>query len=65
MLRRVQGVNFGQLELVELRFSIRVTFPWRDSFPRKLTTQTSIASEEASILYQIASVHSAIAARAD
>ncbi|KAE9411111.1 BRO1-domain-containing protein [Gymnopus androsaceus JB14] len=53
---------FGQLELIELRFSeIRVTFPWRDAFTGKLTTQTSIAFEKASILYQIASVHSAIA----
>ncbi|KIK68316.1 hypothetical protein GYMLUDRAFT_80796 [Collybiopsis luxurians FD-317 M1] len=53
---------FGQLELLELRFSeIRVTFPWRDAFTNKLTTQTSIAFEKASILFQIASVHSALA----
>ncbi|KAJ7768462.1 BRO1-domain-containing protein, partial [Mycena metata] len=53
---------FGQLELLELRFSeIRVTFPWHDAFTRKLTTQTSIAYEKASILFQIASTHSAIA----
>lgn len=53
---------FGQLELLELRFSeIRVTFPWHDAFTNKLTTQTSIAYEKASILFQIASTHSAIA----
>ncbi|KIY66340.1 BRO1-domain-containing protein [Cylindrobasidium torrendii FP15055 ss-10] len=56
---------FGQLELLELRFSeIRVTFPWRDAFTAKLTTQTSIAFEKASVLYQIASTHSSIAASA-
>jgi BRO1-like domain len=53
---------FGQLELLELRFSeIRVTFPWHDAFTNKLVTQTSIAYEKASILFQIASTHSAIA----
>lgn len=54
---------FGQLELLELRFSeIKVNFPWRDAFTNKLTTQTSIAYEKASILFQIAGTHSAIAA---
>jgi hypothetical protein len=54
---------FGQLELLELRFSeIRVTFPWRDAFNNKLITQTSIAYEKASILFQIAVTHSSIAA---
>ncbi|PPQ99317.1 hypothetical protein CVT24_009185 [Panaeolus cyanescens] len=54
---------FGQLELLELRFSeIRVNFPWRDAFTSKLITQTSIAYEKASILFQIAATHSAIAA---
>ncbi|KAG7085708.1 hypothetical protein E1B28_003252 [Marasmius oreades] len=53
---------FGQLELLELRFSeIRVNFPWRDAFTNKLITQTSIAYEKASILFQIAATHSAIA----
>ncbi|KAF8655014.1 hypothetical protein AX16_003285 [Volvariella volvacea WC 439] len=53
---------FGQLELLELRFSeIRVNFPWRDAFTNKLTTQSSIAFEKASILFQIAATHSAIA----
>ncbi|EKM78339.1 hypothetical protein AGABI1DRAFT_121445 [Agaricus bisporus var. burnettii JB137-S8] len=54
---------FGQLELLELRFpEIRVNFPWRDAFINKLITQTSIAYEKASVLFQIASTHSSIAA---
>ncbi|KAG6879495.1 hypothetical protein C0992_002105 [Termitomyces sp. T32_za158] len=54
---------FGQLELLELRFpEIKVTFPWHDAFTNKLTTQTSIAYEKASILFQIAATHSSIAA---
>ncbi|KIJ29930.1 hypothetical protein M422DRAFT_187757, partial [Sphaerobolus stellatus SS14] len=55
---------FGQLELLELRFAeIRVTFPWRDAFTTKLTTQTSLAFEKASIIFQIAATHSAIASQ--
>ncbi|KAI5116512.1 hypothetical protein M0805_001867 [Coniferiporia weirii] len=54
---------FGQLELLELRFAeIRVNFPWHDAFTNKLTTQTSLAFEKASIIFQIAATHSAIAA---
>jgi len=54
---------FGQLELLELRFpEIRVNFPWRDAFTDKIIMQTSIAYEKASVLFQIASTHSAIAA---
>ncbi|KAI0290743.1 BRO1-domain-containing protein [Multifurca ochricompacta] len=54
---------FGQLELLELRFpEIRVNFPWRDAFTNKLIVQTSLAYEKASIIFQIASTHSAIAA---
>ncbi|EIW79638.1 BRO1-domain-containing protein [Coniophora puteana RWD-64-598 SS2] len=54
---------FGQLELLELRFSeIRVNFPWNDAFTNKQTTQTSIAYEKASVLFQIAATQSAIAA---
>lgn len=54
---------FGQLELLELRFSeIRVNFSWHDAFTNKVTTQTSIAYEKASVLFQIAATHSAIAA---
>lgn len=54
---------FGQLELLELRFAeIRVTFPWHDAFTNKLTTQTSLAFEKASIIFQMAATHSSIAA---
>ncbi|KAG6887635.1 hypothetical protein C0995_013884 [Termitomyces sp. Mi166 len=54
---------FGQLELLELRFpEIKVTFPWHDAFTGKLTTQTSIAYEKASTIFQIAATHSSIAA---
>lgn len=54
---------FGQLELLELRFAeIRVNFPWHDAFTNKLTTQTSLAYEKASIIFQIAATHSSIAA---
>lgn len=54
---------FGQLELLELRFpEIRVNFPWRDAFTAKLIVQTSLAYEKASIIFQIAATHSAIAA---
>lgn len=54
---------FGQLELLELRFSeIRVTFPWRDAFTNKLVTQTALAYEKACVLFQIAATHSALAA---
>ncbi|KAG8966843.1 bck1-like resistance to osmotic shock [Tulasnella sp. 419] len=53
---------FGQLELLELRFSeIRVSFPWHDAFTGKLTTQTSLAYEKASVIFQIASTQSSIA----
>ncbi|KAH9968158.1 BRO1-like domain-containing protein [Russula dissimulans] len=53
---------FGQLELLELRFpEIRVNFPWRDAFINKLIVQTSLAYEKASIIFQIAATHSAIA----
>jgi hypothetical protein len=46
-----------------MRFpEIRVNFPWHDAFTNKLTTQTSIAYEKASVLFQIAATHSAIAA---
>ncbi|KAG9092612.1 bck1-like resistance to osmotic shock [Ceratobasidium sp. 370] len=54
---------FGQLELLELRFAeIRVSFPWHDAFTGKLTTQTSLAFEKASVIFQIAATHTSIAA---
>jgi hypothetical protein len=54
---------FGQLELLELRFpEIRVNFPWKDAFTAKTIVQTSLAYEKASIIFNIAATHSAIAA---
>ncbi|KAK1927324.1 BRO1-like domain-containing protein [Papiliotrema laurentii] len=54
---------FGQLELLELRFSeIKVPFPWNDAFTLKQTTQTSLAFEKASIIHLLASVLSSLAA---
>ncbi|ORY35828.1 BRO1-like domain-domain-containing protein [Naematelia encephala] len=54
---------FGQLELLELRFAeIKVSFPWNDAFTLKLTTQTSLAFEKASIIHLLASVLSSLAA---
>lgn len=48
---------------MELRFpEIRVNFPWRDAFTNKLIVQTSLAYEKASVIFQIAATHSAIAA---
>ncbi|KIM60503.1 hypothetical protein SCLCIDRAFT_16323 [Scleroderma citrinum Foug A] len=53
---------FGQLELLELRFpEMRANFSWNDAFTNKMTTQTSIAYEKASVLFQIAATQSAIA----
>lgn len=53
---------FGQLELLELRFpEIRVNFPWCDAFTSKKIVQTSLAYEKASIIFNIAATHSAIA----
>ncbi|WVQ79690.1 hypothetical protein IAT38_001790 [Cryptococcus sp. DSM 104549] len=53
---------FGQLELLELRFAeIKVSFPWNDAFTDKLTTQTSLAFEKASIIHLIAAVLSSLA----
>ncbi|EIW68406.1 hypothetical protein TREMEDRAFT_20787, partial [Tremella mesenterica DSM 1558] len=62
---------FGQLELLELRFAeIKIAFPWQvpftlvtnDAFTGKLTTQTSLAFEKASIIHLLASVLSCLAA---
>ncbi|OCF40708.1 vacuolar protein-sorting protein BRO1 [Kwoniella heveanensis CBS 569] len=53
---------FGQLELLELRFAeIKVPFAWNDAFTEKLTTQTSLAFEKASIIHLISSVLSSLA----
>ena len=53
---------YGQLELLELCFSeFRVNFLWNDASISKLITQTFTAYEKASILFQVAVTHSAIA----
>ncbi|ODO11054.1 hypothetical protein I350_01656 [Cryptococcus amylolentus CBS 6273] len=53
---------FGQLELLELRFAeIKVSFAWNDAFTTKLTTQTSLAFEKASIIHLISAILSSIA----
>jgi hypothetical protein len=53
---------FGQLELLELRFSeIKVVFPWNDAFTLKLTTQSSLAFEKASIIHLLSAVLSSLA----
>ncbi|TXT08860.1 hypothetical protein VHUM_02988 [Vanrija humicola] len=54
---------FGQLELLELRFAeVKVSFGWNDAFTNKLTTQTSLAFEKASIIQLLAAVLSSLAA---
>ncbi|KAL1405795.1 bck1-like resistance to osmotic shock [Vanrija albida] len=53
---------FGQLELLELRFAeVKVSFGWNDAFTNKLTTQTSLAFEKASIIQLLAAVLSSLA----
>ena len=52
----------GQLELLELCFfEFRLNFLCHDAFISKLITQTFIAYEKASILFQVAVTHPAIA----
>ncbi|CAI2174363.1 11117_t:CDS:2 [Funneliformis geosporum] len=58
---------YSQLELLDLRFPvdenhIRVSFTWYDAFTHKATSQFSLAYEKASVIFNIASVLSAIAA---
>lgn len=54
---------FGQLELFELRFpDIRVAFTWNDAFnPSKSISQSSLAYEKASVIFNIAATLSALA----
>ncbi|ODV88585.1 hypothetical protein CANCADRAFT_125592 [Tortispora caseinolytica NRRL Y-17796] len=61
---------YAQLELLELRVPVdevhcRVSFSWRDSFTKKLVTQHSIAFEKASLLYNLATILTHIAANAN
>lgn len=54
---------FGQLELLELRFAdLRVPFPWSDAFTHKPISQLSLAYEKASVIFNIGSTLSALAA---
>ena len=56
---------FGQLELFELRFpEIRVPFPWNDAFnPAKSISQSSLAYEKASVIFNIAATLSVLASQ--
>ncbi|EIW77785.1 BRO1-domain-containing protein [Coniophora puteana RWD-64-598 SS2] len=54
---------FGQLEFLGLRFpEIRIDSTWNDAFSNKQISQTSLAYEKVSTLFQIAATQSAIAA---
>lgn len=57
---------FGQLEFLDVRFPvdethIKINFTWYDIFNIKPTSQTSLAFEKACVIFNIASVLSAIA----
>eukprot|EP00127_Corallochytrium_limacisporum_P003786 Clim_evm118s152 gene=Clim_evmTU118s152 len=64
-------VYYRQLELLEKRFKfedgkVALQFSWNDAISGKATLpQNSIAYEKASVLYNIAAVHSGIAAKVD
>ncbi|KAK9473884.1 BRO1-like domain-containing protein [Dipodascopsis tothii] len=60
---------YGQLEMLDLRIPVddsgcRVSFTWMDAYSKAETTQRSIAFEKASVLFNLASTHSHIAADA-
>ena len=57
---------YGQIELLDLRFPvdenhIKISFTWLDAFLKTPTAQHSLAFEKASVIFNIASVHSSIA----
>lgn len=53
---------FGQLELLELRFTdLRVPFPWSDAFTHKPISQLSLAYEKASVIFNIGAILSSLA----
>lgn len=53
---------FHMLEMLELRFpELRVPFPWKDAFTDKSISQSSLAYEKASIIFNIAATLSALA----
>ncbi|KAN0063564.1 bck1-like resistance to osmotic shock [Thecaphora frezii] len=54
---------FHILEMLELRFpELRVPFPWKDAFTHKSISQSSLAYEKASIIFNIAATLSSLAA---
>ncbi|PWZ02513.1 BRO1-domain-containing protein [Testicularia cyperi] len=53
---------FHMLEMLELRFpELRVPFPWKDAFTSKQISQSSLAYEKASIIFNIAATLSSLA----
>ncbi|ETS63755.1 hypothetical protein PaG_02071 [Moesziomyces aphidis] len=53
---------FHMLEMLELRFpELRVPFPWKDAFTQKAISQSSLAYEKASIIFNIAATLSSLA----
>jgi hypothetical protein len=61
---------YGQLELLGVRFPVdeerlKVEFEWKDAFSKRVVTQSSLAFEKASILFNTAALCSSIAAQAD
>lgn len=53
---------FHMLEMLELRFpELRVPFPWKDAFTQKTISQSSLAYEKASIIFNIAATLSSLA----
>ena len=54
---------FHMLEMLELRFpELRVPFPWKDAFTQKPISQSSLAYEKASVIFNIAATLSSLAA---
>ncbi|EPQ26261.1 uncharacterized protein PFL1_06196 [Pseudozyma flocculosa PF-1] len=53
---------FHMLEMLEARFpELRVPFPWNDAFTHKTISQSSLAYEKASIIFNIAATLSSLA----
>ncbi|SJX60561.1 related to BRO1-cytoplasmic class E vacuolar protein sorting (VPS) factor [Sporisorium reilianum f. sp. reilianum] len=53
---------FHMLEMLELRFpELRVPFPWKDAFTQKAISQSSLAYEKASIIFNIAATLTSLA----
>ena len=53
---------FHMLEMLELRFpELRVPFPWKDAFTQKAISQSSLAYEKASVIFNIAATLTSLA----